>query len=133
MQTTVLLSIKPEYANRILSGSKRFEFRRVIFREKTVSKVIIYSSSPVQRVVGEFTIGKILALGREELWSKTREYSGIQKSHFDQYFHGCEMAFAIEVLSPRRYSRPRKLADATNFTLPPQSFRYLDNPRQSKK
>jgi predicted transcriptional regulator len=31
----VILSIKPEYAFKIFDGTKKFEFRRVIFKKKT--------------------------------------------------------------------------------------------------
>lgn len=30
----VLLSIKPEFANKIFEGTKRFEFRKSIFKKK---------------------------------------------------------------------------------------------------
>jgi hypothetical protein len=54
---SVLLSIKPEFVEKIFSGLKKYEFRRVIFKSKSVSRVVIYASSPVQRVVGEFAVG----------------------------------------------------------------------------
>lgn len=125
MQTSVLLSIKPEFAERILSGRKKFEFRRVIFREKNISKVVIYASSPVQRVVGEFEVGDIIALNRRKLWARTKLSSGIRKAYFDQYFMGCVTAFAIQVKRPKRYAVPLKLELACGWTRPPQSFRYI--------
>lgn len=127
MQTNVLLSIKPEFAEDILNGQKQFEFRRVIFKAKKVSKIVIYASSPVQRVIGEFEVGGILALSRKELWRQTKTRAGIRKIYFDQYFRGCETAFAIKVKSPRRYARPRKLELVCGSKIPPQSFRYLNS------
>ncbi|RAX12581.1 hypothetical protein CKY02_11450 [Photorhabdus bodei] len=38
----VLLSIKPEYVDRILNGSKKFEFRKVAFKNNQVQSVVIY-------------------------------------------------------------------------------------------
>lgn len=125
MQTKVLLSIKPHFAEKIFAGSKRYEFRRVLFRSEKVSKIVVYASSPIQRIVGEFEIREVLALQKEKLWRKTRREGGIEKRHFDSYFCGREMAYAIEVLSPRRYSRPLKLSEFCDFTRPPQSFRYI--------
>jgi len=52
----VLLSIKPKYAEMILSGEKKYEFRRAIFKKPGISKVVIYASSPVSKVIGEFEI-----------------------------------------------------------------------------
>jgi len=56
----VILSIKPEYAFKIFNGTKLFEFRKAIFKNPAVKKVIVYASSPVQRVIGEFEIDETL-------------------------------------------------------------------------
>ena len=45
------LPIKPIYANRILEGSKRYEFRRTRLRQD-ITHVVIYSTSPVKKIVG---------------------------------------------------------------------------------
>lgn len=41
----VLLSIKPEFVKKIISGEKKYEFRRKIFK-RDVKIVIIYASYP---------------------------------------------------------------------------------------
>jgi predicted transcriptional regulator len=125
MPTSVLLSIKPEFVEKIFDGLKRYEFRRVIFKSQTVSKVVIYASNPVQRVVGEFQVGGILALQREQLWRRTREYSGIAKAYFDEYFGGKGIAYAIEIKSARRYRESLRLSHVCPSAKPPQSFMYL--------
>ena len=48
-----ILSVKPEYAMKILAGEKQYEYRKTIFR-RPVEKVYIYASSPVCMIVGEF-------------------------------------------------------------------------------
>src|SRR5215471_9146392 len=106
MQTTILLSIKPEHADKIFDGFKRFEFRRVIFKSPSVSRVVVYASSPVQRIVGEFEVDEILSLHTRQLWLRTKHYSGIKKSFFDQYFQGRKRGFAIKIKRARRYSAP---------------------------
>ena len=125
MQTHVLLSIKPEFVEKIFAGLKRYEFRRVIFKSPKVSKVVVYASHPVQRVVGEFEVGGILALTRKQLWEQTKEYSGIAKEYFDEYFADKEMAYAIKIKSARKYSRPMALEYLSPSIRPPQSFMYL--------
>jgi len=125
MQTRVLLSIKPLFAERIFDGSKRYEFRRVLFRSRAVTAVIVYASSPVRRVIGEFTIGGILTLEKQALWEKTKSHAGIERQYFDRYFRGRDTAFAIKVLRPQRYPSPVSLEEAFDFDRPPQSFRYL--------
>src|SRR5947209_8591839 len=120
-QTIVLLSIKPEFAEKILSGTKLYEFRRVLFKSKFVSKIILYASSPVRSVVGEFEVEAILCLSKRRLWRHTRKHSGIKKSHFDQYFQGRGRAFAIKVKRPRRYPVPVPLRNLWAPGRPPQS------------
>lgn len=125
MQTSVLLSIKPEFVEKIFSGLKRYEFRRVIFKSKNISKVVVYASHPVQRVVGEFEVGGILALNRSQLWQHTKQYSGIAKAYFDDYFADKETAYAIKIKRAKRYETPIALEYLCPSARPPQSFMYL--------
>ena len=50
----VLLSVKPKYAEKIVEGKKKYEFRRAIFQKQNIEKVYIYSSSPVSKIVAAF-------------------------------------------------------------------------------
>ena len=50
----VLLSIKPEFADKIFNGTKKYEYRRSIFKKKEVKTVVVYASSPIQKIIGEF-------------------------------------------------------------------------------
>lgn len=125
MQTRVLLSIKPEFVDKIFAGLKRYEFRRVIFKSKSVSKIVVYASHPVQRVVGEFEVGGILALSRGRLWKQTKHFSGIAKAYFDEYFADKETAYAIKIVGPKRYLKPMALEYLCPSARPPQSFMYL--------
>lgn len=125
MPTSVLLSIKPEFAAKIFSGVKRFEFRRSLFKSESVSRVVVYASSPIQMVVGEFAVGGILKLRKNELWNRTKRHSGIQKFYFDEYFEGLTVGFAIEIQAPRVYRTPLCLSHVCDSVHPPQSFMYL--------
>ena len=120
----VLLSIKPEFADKIFDGTKLFEFRRTIFKNTNVKKIVVYASSPVQKVIGEFEIEFILKSGLEDLWNETQEYSGITKDYFFQYFSEKKEGFAIKIKNQRKYKQPKSLKDDYNL-LPPQSFLYL--------
>lgn len=125
MPTRVLLSVKPRFAEAIIAGTKKFEFRRALFRDPDVDTVVLYASSPVQRVVGEFRIADILALTPDELWARTHRWSGIDRSYFDEYFHEREVGFALQVESARAYRRPLSLQQHYGISYPPQSFCYL--------
>lgn len=120
----VLLSIKPEYAFKIFEGSKKYEFRKFIFKRKDIEKVIVYASSPVQKVIGEFEIADILYEETELLWQMTQQYSGISKEFYNQYFENRDHAFAIQVGNVKEYAHPKLLSDF-NIDFAPQSFAYL--------
>src|SRR5690606_22830941 len=125
MRESVLLSIKPQFANAILEGKKRFEYRRGLFRRKDVQRVSIYASAPEKKVIGEFLIEDVLSLEPGDLWAKTRRYAGIDKSYFDEYFAGKCQAYAIKVRNPHRYPKPLDLKVAFGMNRPPQSFCYV--------
>ena len=125
MQNTVLMSIKPHFAEAIFAGRKHFEFRRALFRRTGVTRVIVYASSPRQKVVGEFSVGEILACSPDSLWNRTCRRAGISKTFFDSYFQGRARGFAITVEKPTRYDVPLDLQRDLGIDRPPQSFRYL--------
>lgn len=120
----VLLSIKPEYAYKIFDGSKKYEYRRTIFTRSEVTRVIVYASHPVKRLIGEFEIGGILHDEPRSLWISTKTHAGISKKRFLNYFKDREKGYAIEIKSTRVYDDPLLLS-SLKISSPPQSFRYL--------
>ena len=44
-----LLSIKPEYAEKIFAGIKTYEYRRKIFKDGSVKTVVVYVTSPIKK------------------------------------------------------------------------------------
>lgn len=120
----VLLSIKPEYAFKIFEGEKRFEFRKIIFKNPNIKTVVVYASSPVQQVIGEFEIDVIVSLELNELWEATKEYSGISEEFFFEYFAEREIGHAIKIKKTRKYRKPLCLREDFNVS-PPQSYLYL--------
>lgn len=119
------MSIRPKFAEAILAGTKRFEFRRALFKAPDVDTVVVYASTPVRKVVGEFSIKRVWSLAPSQLWSKTACGAGIARSYFDDYFAGASIGHAIEVDSVRRYRLPRSLLRHYRVEQPPQSFCYL--------
>lgn len=123
----VVLSIKPEFANKIFDGTKRFEFRKAIFKNENIKSVLVYSSSPVQKVIGEFQIEQIIKHDLETLWDLTKEFSGITEKYFYDYFADREHGFAIQIKKKTRFKKPKCLREDYNLT-PPQSFTYWTKP-----
>lgn len=120
----VVLSIKPEFAFKIFDGTKKYEFRRAIFKNKKVETVLVYASSPVQKVIGEFQIKRIINQDIQTLWETTQDYSGISEDYFFKYFEDKMHGYAIEIKTVLRYDTPKNLKADYNL-LPPQSFAYF--------
>lgn len=120
----VLLSIKPKFAELIFNGTKKFEFRKAIFKNSNIKTVVVYASAPLQKVIGEFEIEEIFNDELEKLWSRTKQFAGIEEEYFYQYFAEREMGYAIKIMETRRYDTPLSLKLDFNLT-PPQSFLYL--------
>ena len=124
----VLLSIKPEYVSKILSGEKRFEFRKVGFSNPAVRTVVIYATKPVGKVVAEFEVTDIYQDSPSEIWQRTKAYAGVKKEFFDMYYAGRTSAVAIGVGRVVVYERPIDLKEFGGPKSPPQSFCYIDSP-----
>ncbi|OTG93688.1 ASCH domain-containing protein [Acinetobacter sp. ANC 3832] len=121
----VLLSIKPEFANKILNGEKKFEFRKSLFKRDGIKTVLIYATMPIGKVIGEFDIEHIISNSPQEIWNETSEFSGISKSFFDDYFENRKMAYAIKVKHVREYLNPQALEDIKVGLKAPQSYVYI--------
>ncbi|MDO8990063.1 MAG: ASCH domain-containing protein [Sideroxyarcus sp.] len=121
----VLLSIKPKYANLILAGTKRVELRRS-WPSNDIGVMVIYSSAPIQKLVGLAFIDRINECDLDHLWAiaeangggvtfdELKAYVGNKKTSFGVMISRVKVA-EVEV-------DPKELF--SDFT-PPQSFLYL--------
>ena len=123
----VLMSIKPEFVDRIISGEKSYEFRRVLYKRNDISRIVVYASSPVCRIVGEIEVASLITDTPENLWQKTKDKAGISEQFFFSYFSGRDKANAIEVKAFHPYKEQVKLKDKYPSLVPPQSFCYIED------
>lgn len=122
----VLLSIKPEYAERIFSGEKKYEYRKNLFKREDIKIIVVYVTKPVGKVIGEFEIDDILSGKPNSIWEQTKLYAGIDKISYIQYFAERETGFAIGIKKARVYNEPLKLSDLNpKIKYAPQSFMYI--------
>lgn len=122
---TILLSIKPEYSKRIFDGTKKYEYRKHIAK-KEVNKIIVYSSSPEKKVIGEVIVTETIAMKKTALWELTKNDAGISRKKYREYFNGCDIAYAYKLGEFRKYEKPMLLSDF-GLSQAPQSFVYIDN------
>lgn len=119
----MLLSINPEHVENILSGNKKFEFRKVRCRSE-VDKIIIYATSPIMKVVGEADVTEVIVDLPERVWKQTSDFAGISKPFYDRYYQNREVAVAYRLGTVNKYEKPLSLADF-GVKFAPQSFVYV--------
>lgn len=120
----MLLPIHPEHVINILNGTKKYEYRKIKSRYSDIDRIIIYSTTPVRKVVGEVQVVNIIIGSPESVWEETKEYSGISKDYFDDYYSGKEFAVAYELGEVFRYKEPKDLMEF-GIKYPPQSMVYI--------
>lgn len=124
----LLISIRPRFAELILSGQKTVELRRVRPTIGAGAHVLLYASSPVRELVGTCTVESVSVGHADELWASHGPHSGVTRAEFDEYFEGANRAVGISLRDARRVKRPRSLTELRErlpgFN-PPQSFSYL--------
>ena len=122
----VILSIKPEFVEKIFSGEKQYEYRKILFKQK-VDTVYIYASRPISKIVGEFKIEETLCDTPENIWKETKRQSGVTWKFFDKYYNGKSKAVALKIKDCKEYKEainPESLIP--NFKVP-QSFIYAED------
>ena len=122
---SILLSVNPEYVDKIFAGSKKYEYRKRL-ASKTVDKILIYSTAPIMKVVGEVQVIETISASPTALWECTKKFAGISRGKYRKYFKGCKVAYAYQLGQVIRYDPPKELGEF-NVNLPPQSFIYLSS------
>lgn len=109
---------------KIFSGEKRYEYRKILFKQK-VETVYIYASRPISKIVGEFKIDEILCDTPEKIWKTTKYQAGVSKKFFEKYYKGKDKAVALKIKECKEYEEGIKPGLVVpNFKVP-QSFIYV--------
>jgi len=125
-----LLSIKPEYVQRILAGEKKYEFRKRL-ANRPVDTIVIYATSPVMKIVGEVKVKGVLEKAPSTLWEQTKKKAGITRKKYREYFAGSKKAFAYELEEVVRYAKESNLEEI-GINQAPQSFVYITDEQYEK-
>ena len=124
MKRKIVISINQQYVEKIISGEKRFEYRTKAAKND-INKIIIYETKPIKKIVAEVEILDVVVASPDELWNETKEYSGISRLFFDDYFKGRKVAYAYKLGHVKVYEQPKSLLDFGLKTAP-QSFAYVE-------
>ncbi len=124
----LLLSIRPEFAQKLFEGRKTVELRRVRPHVRTGDWVLVYVSSPVKALVGGFEVRQIVGDEIGSLWRKVRGEAGITLEQFKAYYAGASVGFGIFLQNPWEFQDPLGLNILRKHFIgfhPPQGYQYL--------
>jgi predicted transcriptional regulator len=123
----IIFSIKPKYAEQIMTGVKTVELRRRFRNEANVgARAFIYSSTPTKAMVGYATIADVRRLSVHEIWAEYAGRAGITREDFDAYFSGLDQGYVIALTDAHRFTTSvaiGSLRKRFGFRAP-QSYRY---------
>ena len=81
----IVLPIKPEYADKILNGQKKYEYRKNICTDN-IEKIYVYATSPVKAIIGELEVVEKMIMNKDNLWKFSEKHSGITKEFYEGYY-----------------------------------------------
>ncbi len=125
----IVLSLKPPYAEAILSGVKTVELRRIGPKTSVRTRALIYASAPVKALLGTCIVESVITDRLAVLWQAYGSRTGLRHAEFQDYFEGLEAGSALALSGARRFSRRIPLADlraSRRMERPPQSYSYVD-------
>lgn len=122
----ILFSIKPCFVEKILSGEKLYEYRKHRpNKQNQLEWAFIYSCAPQKRIVAAFLFQEIVVGTPNNIWEKTKDYSGINEADFHRYYANSIVAYAIAIHNLRIFESHINPWQIDRDFRPPQSFAYL--------
>ncbi|MFR9545927.1 MAG: hypothetical protein SNJ29_10165 [Rikenellaceae bacterium] len=127
-QKYLFVSIKPEFAQKIVAKEKSIELRKMRPHVSKGDYIIIYSSSPVQSVIGFGLIKSIIETSPSEMWAIHHSKLGIDEERFNKYYINTNKAIGIEVESIKKVEpiNLKTIKKVIPHFHPPQIYRYVE-------
>lgn len=126
LDSSLLMSVKPRWAEAILRGQKRVEIRRTFSARWEGHRAALYATTPMRKLVGEARVARVDSGAPEQIWAMHGDAIGCDRAAFDQYARGAKRIFAISLDDVKPFSRPVSLKDLAMMLgealRPPQSY-----------
>lgn len=122
---TIIISIHPAFVEKILSGEKKYEFRKRF--PEGVRYMLVYTTSPVKMITALIEIESVLKGSPNDIWRKTKKNAGVTKRFFDAYFKDKVDAYAVRFKEIYKLEKPLLIADIKGLNTAPQSYIYVEN------
>ena len=133
----ILMSIKPQWVEKILNGEKTIEIRKTLPKCDLPIDVYIYCTKDKKyanlinrggfltgMVVAKFTLNKV-----EKFYNLDNIMLGmayLNQKQIHEYMHGKECAYAWHIDNLEIFDRPKPLQPFFDLDRPPQSWCYIE-------
>jgi len=127
LDRALLLSVRPHFAEKIITGTKSAEIRRQRPGVHPGMPVVIYATLPTAAVIGTAQVVSISSGQPDDLWALHRDQVGLSRDEYDSYLEEASIAYILTLTDPQRLNTPLPLShlrSAADFQ-PPRSFQYL--------
>lgn len=122
----VLMSIREEYYNEILSGKKHFEYRKKYCEEESIA--YIYISKTKKMIVGKIWFGRPIIDSAENIASLAEnDQPGVYQNIKDYIGKNNGYAIPVQKIELINEISLKDIKEKINNFCPPQSYYYLDN------
>ena len=121
----VLFSLKPKFADLVLSGRKKVEVRNRAVHLKPDTRVWIYATRPRSRVVAVANLANVVVDDPESIWRRFGNELCLDRSEYIEYTRGRVRASAIvlgEVNQVAEWLTLDVLRDRVGGFQPPQFY-----------
>ena len=120
----IMISVYPEYADKLIKGTKIYEFRKTA-PKRIVHKIVLYETKPIGLVTAEAEVTGLCVGTPEMIWEHCKKGAGMTKEEFFEYYKDTKEAVAYRIGRLELFNEPLTLQDY-NVKCPPQNFVYLD-------
>lgn len=118
----ILISLKPDVYNRILSGDKIYEHRRVFPNDNIIA--YIYVSKPIQKITGIMYLSNKKHLSE---WKKQYEYDSAAIKRIDMYLKKYNVVMEINKFQETTSVSLAEIKKTFPKFCIPQMYYYLDD------
>lgn len=88
-----------------MAGVKTVEFRKINV-SRNLTHVIVYATAPDKKIVGYFSIKRMVAAAPSTLWRWFGKAGRVSKKDFVAYYNGADIGVAIVIDRVFRFACP---------------------------
>ena len=123
-----LISIKPQFVGKILSGRKSIEIRNRTVILSPGTRLWIYNTLPIGRIDAVALVDFVETGSPSAIWKRFHEKIGISAAEFQEYINQSSRVSAISLIQACRVSGPLTLTylrSAVPGFHPPQFIKHI--------